>query len=63
MSVKRQGKLPLAPVPYRGEPPFEKYDTVKPPSRQTENNDNKNGRGQKLRNKQRWKYNKLTPSN
>jgi len=62
MSVKRQGKLPLAPSPFRGNPPFQKYDTLKPPSRQKENNDNKNGSGQKQKNKQRWKYKKLTPS-
>jgi hypothetical protein len=63
MSVERQGKLPLAPFPYRGNPPFEKYDTVEAPSRQKENNDNKNGSSQKQKNKQRWKYKNLTPSN
>jgi len=63
MSVKRQGKLPLAPFPYRGNPPFQKYDTVKPPSRQKENNDNKNGSGEKKKNKQRSKYKTLTASN
>jgi len=63
MSVKRQGKLPLVPLPYGGNLPFEKYDTVKPPSRQKKNNDNKNGSAQKQKNKRRSKYKQLTPSN
>jgi hypothetical protein len=63
MSVKRQGKLPLAPISYRGKPLSRNTIQLIHPAVKRENNDNKNGRrGQKQKKKQSRKYNKLTPS-